>query len=221
MAASTIFFNGRVISVPGSYSEVDASGLEQVGLGAAGIVAVIGTAEGGRPVSDITETSEFLRLNKPEKGNELFRSGDLREVVPFLFAPGNDPDILGGAVEVVAMKTNPATQSNGTFQNPQGDAMVLTSRDFGAFTTQINVSIADGTIQGKLLTIIFEDITESVDDLGGDDIFELQYQPGTNPSVLETNVRQSITFSGLLGLRSSRYLYNKLAWWVVSNSPVF
>ena len=44
MPASSIFFNGRLISVPGAYTEVDASGLEAVGLGASGLVAEIGRA---------------------------------------------------------------------------------------------------------------------------------------------------------------------------------
>ncbi len=179
MGATTIFFNGRLISVPGSYSEVDASGLEQVGLGASGIVAVLGTGEGGKPVSEITETKDFIRLTKPGQAQKLFRSGDLREVGDMLFAPAKDPDILGGAQSVVAMKVNPATASSASLANAQGNAIDLTSKDFGAFTAQINVSLADGTNQGKLLTIKFEDITESVDDLGGDTVFTLEYTPGT------------------------------------------
>lgn len=180
MAPSSIFFNGKLISVPGSYSAIDASGLESVGLGANGIVAVLGTAEGGKPVTAMSEPKDFLRVNKPEKGRELFRSGDLREVMDMLFAPGKDPEILGGAVQVVPMKCNPATQSVATLANAQGNALSLTSRDYGAFTEQINVSVATGTNQGKLLTIKFEDVTESVDDLGGDDIFTLQYSGGAN-----------------------------------------
>lgn len=173
--ATSIFFNGRTISVPGSYSEVDASGLEQVGLGATGIVAVLGTAEGGRPVSDITETKDFIRIKKPESARTQFRSGNLREVADMLFAPAKDPNILGGAVEVVAMKVNPATQSVGVLANAYGDCMDLTSVDYGAFTSQVNVSIGDGTSQGKLVTITFEDVVESVDDLGGDSIFKVKY----------------------------------------------
>lgn len=178
--ATSVFFNGRVISVPGSYSEVDASGLETVGLGAAGIVALVGTVEGGRPVSDIEEVKDFIRVKKPEQANTFFRSGDIKEAIPMLFAPGKDPNILGGAVEVVVMKTNPATKSTGAFSNAQGPALEVESLDYGAFTEQINVSIADGTTQGKLLTIIFEDQIESVDDLGGDDFFNLKYVKPTN-----------------------------------------
>jgi hypothetical protein len=176
---TSIFFNGRVISVPGSYSEVDASGLAAVGLGASGIVALLGTAEGGKPVSAITQTKDFLRFTKEDKVKAAFRSGDLREAGVALFSPSRDPDIQAGAQEVVCMKVNPATQATASFANTQGNALDLTSLDYGAFASQINVSIASGTIQGKLLTIRFEDQTESKDDLGGDNIFQLQYSGGT------------------------------------------
>lgn len=179
MGATSIFFNGRLISVPGPYSEVDASGLETVGLGATGIVAVLGTGEGGRPVSDITETKDFLRFSTPEKMQAAFRSGQLHEVASMLFAPANDPNILGGAVEVVAMKTNPATQSTGSLKAGVTPQIDLTSKDFGAFTSQVNVELQDGSTQGKALTIRFEDVTESVDNLGGDGIFTLQYNGGS------------------------------------------
>lgn len=178
--ATSIFFNGRLISVPGSYSEVDASGLEQVGLGATGIVAVLGTAEGGRPVSAITTTADFLRIKKPETARQLFRSGQLREVADMLFAPSNDPNILGGAVEVVAMKINPATQSLATLANSYGNSLDLTSIDYGGFTAQVNISVGNGTSQGKIVTITFEDTVEAVDDLGGDAIFKLKYIKSTN-----------------------------------------
>jgi len=175
MASSSIFFNGRVISRPGSYSEVDASALEQVGLGASGIIGVLGTSEGGTPVTAMTEASEFMSVTKPEQARTLFRSGDLREVADMLFGPGRDPDILGGAQQVIPMKVNPATQSAATLANAYGDSITFTSKDYGAFTEQVNVSVAAGTSQGKLLTIVFEDTTESVDDLGGDIMFNLKY----------------------------------------------
>jgi len=180
--ATTIFFAGRVTSVPGSYSEVDATGLEQVGLGASGIVALLGTAEGGIPVTELETVDDFMRFTKPESPRQTFRSGDLLEGSGILFEPSNDDQILAGAQEVVAMKVNPATASVATLVNAQGDAIDLTSKDYGAFTEQINVSVADGTLQGKLLTIIFEEITESVDDLGGDAIFKLTYSEATASS---------------------------------------
>lgn len=178
--ATSIFFNGRLISTPGSYSEVDASALETIGLGASGVVAVIGTAVGGRPVTEIEDLDDFITITKPEQSNSTFKSGDLREAIPILFNPSNDPNILGGAQSVVAMKVNPATASSATLENAYNNIITLTSADYGAFTDQINVTVGSGTTQGKLLTITYEDTVETVDDLGGDSMFSLSYVKPTN-----------------------------------------
>lgn len=175
MNKSSIFFNGRVVSIPGSYTIIDATGLEQVGLGATGIVAIIGSAEGGRPVTDIEDVADIPRATQPQQAKRLFRSGDLLESIGLIFNPSVDPAILAGAQEVLFLKTNSATQSSAVLTNDEGNAIDLESLDYGAFTEQINVSIAPGTTQGKLVSIRFEDVLESADNIGGDDIFQLRY----------------------------------------------
>lgn len=178
---TTLFFNGRLTAVPGAYSKVDASALEQVGLGASGIVAIVGTAEGGVPVSAMTGPEDAIRLVAPGKDLDHFRSGDLKEVMPFVWAPSTDADINGGAQEIIAVKVNPATQSTGTLVNSVGNALDLTSKDYGEHTKQINVSVADGTTAGtKLVSIGFEDVLETQDNLAGDTMFSLTYDDGTD-----------------------------------------
>jgi hypothetical protein len=180
--ATSIFFSGRLISVPGAYSEVDASGLEAIGLGASGIVGLLGTSIGGKPWTAVEEGDVKGNLqvtSQPAAVNKLFRSGDLREGAPRLFGPSNDADIRGGAQEIVFVKVNPAAQSSAAFANSDGEALVLTSADWGFFTTQIQVDIAAGTAQGKLITITFEASEEVFDDVGGDTIFELLYLAST------------------------------------------
>lgn len=179
MPSTSIFFNGRLIRRPGSYSEVDASGLEGVGLGAAGIVALIGTSEGGRPASTITEVVDIPRFSNPDAAQRFARAGNLREAAAMAFAPSNDPQILGGAVEVVLLKVNPATQAAVTLSNAGGSAIVITAADYGEFTNQISISVQDGTNRGKLVTATFEDRTESVDDIGGDAVLTLTYRAPT------------------------------------------
>ena len=178
--ATTLFFDGRLTSVPGAYSKTDASGLEQIGLGSTGIVAVLGTAEGGRPAGQIEKLDDVIRITRPGTNNNPFRSGDLYEVGDMLWSPARDENIPGGAAQIVAMKVNPAVQGAATLPNVQGDALDLLAKDWGAFTNQINVSIQNGTSKGKLLSIIFEDITETVDDLGADEFFKLTYDKPTN-----------------------------------------
>jgi len=180
--ATSIFFSGRLISVPGAYSEIDASGLESIGLGASGIVALLGTSIGGKPWTEIGEgdvKGELQVTSQPAAVNKLFREGDLREGAPLLFGPSNDADIQGGAQEIVFVKVNPATQSAASFDNVDGESLILTSADWGFFTTQIKVDIATGTTQGKMLTITFETTEEVFDDVGGDTIFELLYLAST------------------------------------------
>jgi hypothetical protein len=187
--ASSIFFNGRKISIPGAYTKIDASALDQVELGANGIVAVLGTAEGGKPVDAFTSVNDVPRLTTPQQGLDLYRDGDLREAIQMLFNPSTDPDIPGGAVQVIPMKVNPATQASGSLSNAYGAALDLTSKDYGAFADQINVLVAAGTNKGKAITVTFEDETEAVDDLAGDAIFTLKYtNPGTGWDTMTANV---------------------------------
>lgn len=172
--ATSIFVNGRLVSVPGSYSEVDASALEQVGLGATGILAVLGTAEGGTPVSAMTDEQDFIEITLPEQNRQIFRSGDLREGIALCFDASRDEDIVGAPQKIVAMKVNPATQSTSTLSSALGTVATLTSEDYGAFTQQIAYEIA-GAVPGQLLSLTFEDITEAGDNIGGTAMFSLMY----------------------------------------------
>lgn len=199
--ATSIFFLGRTIATPGSYTEVDASGLEQVGLGAAGIVALIGEGEGGIPVSAIDNGKDLQRVNSPENARGIFRSGDMREAGSMIFEPSSDPAILAGAQEVVFCKVNPATQSTAQLSNGFGPVIDLTSADYGAFTEQINVSIGNGSVAGKLITVIFEDTTETADNVGGTDIFTLQY---LNAATTYDTMVASVTAGGIVSALGTR-----------------
>lgn len=199
MSATTIFFNGRLTSIPDSYSEVDVSGLEAVGPGASGIVACLGTAIGGTPYDsvDVSDVKGNLDVaTNPQHPFKFFRSGDLREAGPILFSPSVDTDIPGGAQEIVYVQVNPAAPSAATFGNALGDALTLTSKRYGWFTTQINAQIGTGTTKGKLITIVFEDVTEAFDDLGGDAMFTVIYL-ATTPASGPTTMTVAVTASAI------------------------
>ncbi|MCU0912926.1 MAG: hypothetical protein MUC88_00010 [Planctomycetes bacterium] len=208
MAATTIFFNGRLISVPGSYTEVDASGLETVGLTASGIVACLGTAVGGKPWTEVGDSDVRTNLqvaSSPAQPPRFFREGDLKEAAPLLFGPSDDEDIPAGAQEVVFVKTNPAAPSVASFSNSGGTALETESRDYGYFTTQINQQIGNGTNKGKLLTVIFEDVEEVFDDVGGDEMFKITFAattPADGYSTLTATVTASELYSSFTVARA-------------------
>lgn len=200
MAATTIFFNGRLISVPGAYSEVNASGLETVGLGASGIVALVGTAIGGKPyhVLDTSDLKSSMQIaTRPPQPFTYFREGALREAAPFAFGPSNDEDIPSGAQSIYFMKVNKANAASGTFNNTDGGALTLAAKDYGYFTNQIKISIGTGAVKGKTVTIEFEDIDEVVANAGGDIIFNLKYLSGT-PAKGFTTITAQVTASAIL-----------------------
>jgi hypothetical protein len=175
--ATSIFFNGRRINIPQAVSKIDASALSSVSPAAVGIVALVGTAEGGEPLT-VADANDMTR---PSQVFDKFRSGNLRTASLFAFEPSTDEAIPGGAQRVVPVKVNPATQSTVTLQDASAvDAADLESVDYGLFTEQISISIADGTTQGKLITITFEDEEEVFDDVGGDDVFNVLYTPSTD-----------------------------------------
>lgn len=176
--ASSIFFNGRRINIPQAVSKIDASALSTISPSAVGIVALIGTAEGGVPLtvdetySDMTQSGQVFTR---------YRSGDLKTASLFAFEPSTDEAVPNGAQKIVAVKVNPATQSTVTLQDATAtDAVDVTSRDYGLFTEQINVTVEAGTTSGKKITVVFEDTTEVFDNVGGDGAFSAQYAAGAD-----------------------------------------
>lgn len=175
--ATSIFFNGRRIVVPQAVARIDASALASVGTAQVGIVALLGEAEGGEPltVADANDVTQADALN------DKYRSGDLKTAGLFAFDPSSDDAIPNGASRIIPVKVNPATQSAATLPDVDPkDSVDLTSRDWGLFTSQINIDVAAGTIQGKLITVIFEAVTETFDDIGGDAIMDVLYAPGAD-----------------------------------------
>lgn len=176
--ASSIFFNGRRINIPQAVSKIDASALSTISPSAVGIVALIGTAEGGVPLSVSESDSDMTRSGQVF---EKFRTGNLKTASLFAFEPSTDEAVPNGAQKIVAVKVNPATQSTATLQDDlAADAVDLTSEDYGLFTEQINVTVEAGTTQGKKISVVFEDTTEVFDDVGGDGAFSVGYVAGSD-----------------------------------------
>lgn len=176
--ATAIFFGGRRINVPGAYSVIDASELASLAPGAVGIVALLGTAEGGKP---LTVDPEFSDATRPEQLLKRHRSGDLRTIGQFCFQPSSDPAVPGGAQRIVGVKVNPATQSALTLVDDNSDdAADLLSTDWGQYTSQINIDVDAGTNEGKKYTVVFENVVETFDDVGEDAVFDILYAAGLN-----------------------------------------
>lgn len=143
-----------------------------------GIVALVGTAEGGAP---LTVDESLADATNPNTVQERYRSGDLRTAGIFCFEPSQDDAIPGGAQKEILVKVNPATASGVSLPDINGaDSIDVTSVDFGLFTAQINVEVSAGTNQGLKYVVVFENTVETFDDVGGEAIFDVTYTPGSD-----------------------------------------
>jgi hypothetical protein len=195
MSATSIYINGRLTRIPGSYSEVNASALEAIGLAASGYIACIGLAYGGKPydavdVDDVVGTLQ--KSTRPGMAQNYFEAeSPLLKAEDLLFAPSNEEDIAG-AQRVYWIKANPADPSTVTLNNGDGAALVGTSKDYGYRTTRINIQQGDGTNQGKMITVVLDDVEETFDDIGGDGIFKVKYE-ATTPALGFTTITFEVT----------------------------
>jgi hypothetical protein len=176
--ATAIFFNGRRLNVPQAVSKIDATALATVSPAAVGVIALVGTAEGGEP---LTVEESAADATRPSKILERYHAGDLRTAGIFAFEPSADDAIPGGASKVIGVKVNPATQAGISLPDGNGaDALDITSKDYGLRENQVNVEVEDGTTKGKKVTVVFEDVSEVFDDTGGDSMFDVIYAPGSD-----------------------------------------
>lgn len=110
--AINVTFNGATIYKPGAYSQ------EQIDLGGGfpigptGIVAIFGESTTGTPGSKIPDIS--TNVFSPDEFPAIqaeYGSGPIVDACNFLFAPGADGALPGGAQQVYIYKTNEATQA--------------------------------------------------------------------------------------------------------------
>ena len=182
MSATSIYFNGIFTRVPNSYSKVDVSALDAVGISASGIVACIGTAIGGKPYTAVSQDDVRGTLQastRPGKAKNYFQEGSLLlEAEAMLFNPSKDDDIQAGAQAVYWLKANESAVSTATLPNASGDALDLESLGYGYKTTDIYVEVASGTVEGKKYTLTLDSVTEVYDDVLME-IFSLLYEAST------------------------------------------
>ncbi len=137
-------FNGQAFVRPQVVSFVDDSRL--VGPNDASTInlGVLGISTGGQPNTGLIFTSA-------RDARRILRGGELLDAIERAYGPGAN---TAGAYRVVAVRVNPATQSTFTLVDASaGNAIVLTSTDWGAHTAQIGVRIDEASINIPTPTI--------------------------------------------------------------------
>jgi len=144
-----VFFNGRALVTPAVESAIYDYGLANVSPGRAGnVVALIGTSEGGLP-------KEPMYFDSPITARRALRGGELLRGVEMAFNPSAES---GAPSRVAAVRIEDAVQASLTLvDGSANDVITLLSRDYGAHTNGIHVTIEAGTVAGTLRLTVQQD----------------------------------------------------------------
>lgn len=139
----SIFFNGRQLISPTVESQVFDEGMINQNIAIGNNVAIIGRSTGGAPKTPLVFTT-------PIQAQQTLVSGELLQGVLNAFSPSAETP---GPLKVYAVRVNPATQSTLTLlDDDAGQSIVLTSTDYGLYTTGIKIKIESGSDVGKKVT---------------------------------------------------------------------
>jgi hypothetical protein len=178
----TVFFNGRTIVSPGTFSAVDDSALLNQNLSTGNVVCCIGPSTGGQP-------NTKLAFGNPADATAALISGDLLTAVQNAFDPSNETD---GPSQVIAIRVNPAVQAALTLKDGSAANVInLVSTDYGQYTNQIKVTVAAGSISGFKLTTQLGNSIYTQDNVARTP-FQIQYIGGQASATMTINGTQLV-----------------------------
>lgn len=144
--AISVNFNGATLRKPGAYSKTTVLLSGGFRAAPAGIVGIVGEAEGGAPGSAVD-----IKLNSfsPEQLSEIvstYKSGPIVDACSILFSPSADARIANGAQQIYIYKTNASTQASGTLPTAYG---TVKSLNYGQSENLINFSVDAAAAEAK------------------------------------------------------------------------
>jgi type VI secretion system secreted protein VgrG len=140
--AINVSFNGATIYKPGAYSktEIDLGG--GFPLSPTGIVAIFGESSSGIPGALVPNiANNVYSPNQMTQIAQIYGSGPLVDACQFLFSPGADGAIPGGAQAVYIYKTNQTTQAQMVLGSNWGTVLAQSWGTAGNLITYQNTII--------------------------------------------------------------------------------
>ena len=118
-----VYFNGKLLTIPGAYSSVESSMTSTKTGGGAKIMAILGECTGGEP-----GTVQFF--TEPSVAKKVLKSGELLKAMQKAWNPVSKTKegvSLGGANVIAAIRTNKATKGESVIhQSTQVEATIGT-----------------------------------------------------------------------------------------------
>ena len=170
--AINISFNGATIYKPGAYSKTSIDLGGGFPLSPTGLVAIFGEADAGMPGAD--EVSIANNVFSPEQLPQIkakYRSGPIVDACNFLFAPGADGAIPGGAQAVYVYKTNASTQAS---MNLAGSYGTVKAREHGVGGNRVTLKIVGSGATRTITLNSKRDLLVESATVGGNEVLSVE-----------------------------------------------
>jgi hypothetical protein len=136
------------IVIPGAYPRINVR-TPAAGLGAFGIVAIVGEADEGPGTGD-TDAGEDIEANfyaPTQIGNIIakYGSGNIVEAFKAIAAPSNDPLITGSVTRIYVYKTNNSTSATSSISSITGTYADLEAQSQGILGNQVRWGVSTAT----------------------------------------------------------------------------
>lgn len=106
-------------NIPGAYPNVTVKS-NPVGLGASGIVVIMGEAEGGPSYSEVALKDNSFSPDQLDRVTQIYTAGPIVDAMRALSAPSSDADIAGSATRVFVVKTNTGAKASAIVDTDYG-----------------------------------------------------------------------------------------------------
>lgn len=106
-------------NIPGAYPNVTVKS-NPVGLGASGIVVIVGEADGGDSYKNVALKDNSFTPDQLDKVSSAYLSGPIVDAMRALSAPSSDADITGTANRIFIVKTNSGTKASAIVDTDYG-----------------------------------------------------------------------------------------------------
>src|SRR5271157_1415520 len=105
---------------------------QPVGLGASGIVVIMGEADGGPSYQTVSLANNVFTPDQLSKVTQQYISGQIVDAFTALSAPSNDANIVGSANTIYIVKTNASTKASAIVAAvPSGTYGTLSDQNWG------------------------------------------------------------------------------------------
>lgn len=175
--ATSVYFNGEQIIIPGAYSMLDVSQMNTGGASSVKLIAIMGECTGGEP-------GVLQFFTNPTAAKKVLKSGELLKACEKAWNPvsaSKQGVPTGGAGTIGVIRTNQATKSSYVVKNASDEAvMTIQSKDWGK-NTQFQFSLSDGKLSKTKLISIYDQVNsvyETYDNVGN--MFTFKYT-GSQP----------------------------------------